>query len=132
MSILVPSKKSSSLDDKLIPLINIIFLLLIFFMIAGQISQPENPAISVPYSDSEKPLSATTALLELEEGGALKRNGENMSLEQLTHDLERGSLTSPIKLKADKQVLAAELDKVLAELKRQGISTVTLYSQNRE
>ena len=44
-------KPPRSSDDGLIPMINIVFLLLIFFMIAGQIAQQE-PNLQLPISQS--------------------------------------------------------------------------------
>ena len=42
---LMPRRGSLSGEDSLIPLINIVFLLLIFFMVAGQIAQPQDADI---------------------------------------------------------------------------------------
>lgn len=47
---LLPATKKSSGDDNLIPLINIVFLLLIFFMVAGQFKTAQSGAVQLPSS----------------------------------------------------------------------------------
>ncbi len=52
--LLTPRRRPAS-DDNLIPLINIVFLLLIFFMVAGQMQRPMAADIRLPDIDSQQP-----------------------------------------------------------------------------
>lgn len=46
--------KKPNQDDNLIPLINIVFLMLIFFMVAGHISESDPIKVQAPSSISDK------------------------------------------------------------------------------
>ncbi|SFF83141.1 ExbD/TolR family protein [Neptunomonas qingdaonensis] len=46
-------KKAHSSDDNLIPLINVVFLMLIFFMVAGQIQRSDAQRVQPPESFSD-------------------------------------------------------------------------------
>ena len=50
MELIRSKKPNSNSDDNLIPLINIVFLLLIFFMVAGQMQKPLATDITLPVS----------------------------------------------------------------------------------
>ena len=52
-----PSRPKRQLDDSMVPAINIVFLLLIFFMIAGHI-EARNADLQIPASSSEGELVA--------------------------------------------------------------------------
>lgn len=134
-SSLLPQRSQKSGDDNLIPLINIVFLLLIFFMIAGQISDTQNDKVDPPASSSDKPVSRKAMTLALESDNTLTLNGEVISLEALPSLLTQpiGDATAPVvSVKADKALKAADLDRLFNVLREQGISTITLYTQQVE
>ena len=68
-----PRKDNS--DDQLIPLINIVFLMLIFFMVAGQISEQDAQYIAPPESISETPIDpdAPRVLIDADEAAGFRR-----------------------------------------------------------
>src|SRR5690554_4020089 len=76
------SSAASRSDNSLIPLINVIFLLLIFYMIAGQVSYSDSAVIDVPVSASEKPLSPPELQVSITSDGVVTVNGS--PLEQAT------------------------------------------------
>lgn len=134
-SSLLPQHTQKSGDDNLIPLINIVFLLLIFFMIAGQISNTQNDTVDPPVSNSDKPISRETMVLALESDNTLTLDGEIISLEVLPERLTRrtGDTTPPtISVKADKALKASDLDRLFDVLRAQGITTITLYTKQAE
>lgn len=47
-----------SIDDRIMPLINIVFLLLIFFLVAGIIREPDPFEVTPPQSTAEAPEAA--------------------------------------------------------------------------
>ena len=49
----LPSRKREANDDNLIPLINVVFLMLIFFMVAGQIQRSDVAKVQPPASLSD-------------------------------------------------------------------------------
>lgn len=51
---MIKIRKKKKNEINLIPMINIVFLLLIFFMITGTISPKINPDVYLPYSEFSK------------------------------------------------------------------------------
>ncbi len=66
MTGLLPLRRTrSTSDSRLIPMINVVFLLLIFFMIAGQISALNPGAVQLPLASSGLPPPAAELHLRL-------------------------------------------------------------------
>jgi biopolymer transport protein ExbD len=128
----VAKARRNSIDEKLIPLINIVFLLLIFFMIAGQVSNPEDQSIMPPISDSERPIQQPKLLVEM--GSVLRLNGVPISMEQLQLQIAEYSDLDKrqVDVKADKNLRAIEVEPLFTTLREQGVTTITLYSQSGE
>ena len=122
------AKPRPSRDLNMIPLINIVLLLLIFFLIAGQLANTQAPEIRLPVSDSAKPIERHEIILALDTH--LWLNGEQIALDALGTALQAAMSedTQTIVLQADRDVTAVSLDGVLDVLRAQGITTVTLYS----
>ena len=118
------AKPRPSRDLNMIPLINIVLLLLIFFLIAGQLAN--TPEIQLPVSDSDRPIERHELILTLDTH--LWLNGERIGLEALGAALQAATAEKTIVLRADRDVTAESLDGVLDLLRAQGITTVTLYS----
>lgn len=144
---LFPHKKSSQNDDNLIPLINIVFLLLVFFMVAGQIRAMPDADLALPSSTLKKQPDATPVLLELNQHNELHLNGKAVAsadllvaLQALTsqahspleHDtlptLEPEPTPLDVALFVDKQITAAQLTTVLAPLRQQSIARIQLHT----
>ncbi len=125
-------KQRQQCDNSLIPLINVIFLMLIFFMVMGQISPSE--AIAV-----DPPLSAQTATTEIDErvlvlgaDGRMAIGGELISAEALEARLATwaGEPASAglITLKADAAVTSKMLRETLDRLEAAGVEQITLLT----
>ncbi|WP_462329207.1 ExbD/TolR family protein [Thiohalocapsa halophila] len=123
-------------DDHLIPLINVIFLMLIFFMIVGQIRPAE--ALRVEPPKTQQPTAAGTGerVLVLAPDGRLASDGRILSRKALrAHLTERraragasNAAPAPLTLKADAAVSAALLRETLDLLADAGITQVELLS----
>ncbi|MEE2733171.1 MAG: biopolymer transporter ExbD [Pseudomonadota bacterium] len=141
---LLPSRRSTSLDDRLIPLINIVFLLLIFFLIAGQVTQQQNTRIQAPESVAEPTLRNPQWLLEVDASRQLRLNGESVELADLSARLmaTAGSSqqalssapsapatpTRKLALKLDRSLRAGDMDEVLQAVRSAGALAVTLLT----
>jgi biopolymer transport protein ExbD len=131
------SKRGKNNDDGLIPLINIVFLLLIFFMIAGQISSDQGLTIEPPVSHSKKALVTPPLVIVLDSEQTIFMDGLSIDLTQLKTQLLRYVETHSAKeqqlaLKADKTITATVLDEVLNTIRASGINAITLYTLNTE
>lgn len=145
------------LEDTLIPLINVVFLMLIFFMLAGQVRAPDALRIELPRSDQGKSDSAGPILVLLDASGRVALDGELIADELLADRISRrlatwraaqqrvGSSSAPetgsadtsstaapiVTLKADAQVRHGQLRQLLDQLRAAGVEQVRLLSQPR-
>ncbi|MCP5143516.1 MAG: biopolymer transporter ExbD [Gammaproteobacteria bacterium] len=108
-----------SIDENVTPLINIVFLLLVFFIIAGNIAPPATLAIDLPTSQSQRPTEGNAITIELAADGGMAMDGVDITLDELA-DGFMGTRTTAITLKADANVPYATLAPVLSALRHAG------------
>ena len=122
-------------DTGMIPLINIVLLLLIFFLLAGRIDDgPNRQEIRPPTSASEKSVPHPSVIVSLDTKGRLTLNGADVSFETVVPVLEFALAGEGrrVALKVDRDVTADTLDRLLDVVREQGIATVTLYGVRAE
>lgn len=132
---LLQRRRPSGGDGNLIPLINIVFLLLIFFMVAGQITAITGAEVQPPESSSDKPLVLPPITLVLDSDNNLTIDGRAVTLNTLADELaarQSPAAATNIAVKADQEATAAQLDAVLSVLRELGLGKVTLFSRARE
>ena len=116
------SRHAKSDDDNLIPLINIVFLLLIFFMVAGQIQPQPDAHIDVPVATHESQRVPLSVFVSLDANGNLTWINEAISAEALAQRLEDNAI-SEIAIVADKAATAAQLESVMSQFRqREGLA----------
>lgn len=86
---LLPAKRRNDNDDNMIPLINIVFLLLIFFMVAGQIKAMPDASIQLPSSTLKHEPQAQPIRLEMNRQGELLLNAAPITVEQLLSEIRQ-------------------------------------------
>lgn len=119
-------------DDGVLPLINLVFLLLVFFMIAGQLKQTSPFEITLPVAKSNSTQSDTPLHIHLSASGQLAINNEIVSEEHLSvqlHQLQLPLSTAGVILQADSRVAARRVQDVLAILEQAGLQQVHLEVQ---
>lgn len=140
MSVL-PKQRNSSSDDNMIPLINIVFLLLIFFMVAGHIQKRPNASIELPTLTHLETPANLQRFVEINADGMVWMDEKAMTPEQVgdalsaistsermtegmaeksnaVGELTVGELTVvELTLVVDQRVTAAQLESVLSELR---------------
>ena len=125
-------KKVLNNEDNLLPLVNIIFLLLIFFMLAGVIAkQKELHNVNLASAIIEEYNEDNKNMLFINVDGSLTLNDlpimESMLLEKLV------SLTTKEIIKAaDGSLDSSSLNKILLILSASQIKNVTLLSNENE
>jgi len=67
----VPRKMPKRQMETTISLINIVFLMLIFFLVAGQLSPPADPEVTLSEAESAPPLPPPDALYARSDGSLL-------------------------------------------------------------
>lgn len=129
MKLITPTRKSSN-DDNLIPLINIVFLMLIFFMIAGQIEATLPLKVTPPAASNEQSHQEADFTILVDADGRLAFENELLSLEELALTLRQQDIKGAhLALKADADLAVSKLSPVIDLLRETGASQVTLYTQ---
>ena len=127
--------KKSKIDnsDNLIPMVNIIFLLLIFFMMAGVIQKTKElndvnlATVTIDeYQENNQPV------LFINKNGQLILNDTPVTLENLKNNLESVSGEKKLLIAADGDLMSQQLNEVLTELHDSKISKVTLITLKNE
>ena len=128
----VNPRRARSNDIGVIPLINIVLLLLIFFLIAGQMADRQE--FRPPTSVINKPIRYQPITLSLNTHQQLALNGEDLSFETLGPALQAALSddTQRVALQVDRDVTAGTLDKLLDVIRAHNVATVMLYSVNAE
>ncbi len=113
--------------DDLLPLINIIFLLLIFFMLAGTMTNPEAFPVRPPESRHGEAAKNDADLL-IGPDGDLAWQGERVAVEAL---IARIGDDPPQRIvaRADGEVASARLMPVLEQLRNAGVERVSLITR---
>jgi len=128
---LAPPRKNAD-DSNLIPLINIVFLLLIFFMVASHIDAFRPAEVALPQLEAEKTAEAQALSIVIDAGGAIFIDERQVDVEHLglwLADLDLSHPDTRVAVQADKYLSAAALTPVLAVLREHRLANITLYVQ---
>lgn len=119
----------------MLPLTNIVFLLLIFFMLAGQISNPDAFAIQPPHSISETAANSNGLLIQVNASGLIALEGKPIAPPNLETRI-RGYLAqhpkAEIRLKADGLTDASRVVAVMNVLREAGVERLRLLTTEAE
>tara|TARA_B000000475_G_scaffold73716_1_gene59298 strand:- start:127 stop:519 length:393 start_codon:yes stop_codon:yes gene_type:complete len=124
-------KDFTQTDDNLLPLVNIIFLLLIFFMLAGVIAkQKEMYDVNLATAVIDKYSETENNILFIKSDDTIIFNDTIITTKTLSDKLKQLK-DKDIIIAADKFVSTAKLNKVLIELNKNKISNVTLLTNEK-
>ena len=137
MNILTKQKKRAR-SPNLVPLINIVFLLLIFFMLTGTLKRSDIFDISPPESSTGADAEAPELVLLISKSNKLALNNQNIEFSELNTKLLNIIQEYPIQeilIKADGKASSGTLSKVInimreAGIKRAAIVTKTINVSN--
>lgn len=118
----LPARKAPR--ESVVPMINVVFLLLIFFLMSAQIAPPDPVEITPPVAESDTPLAEGAQMVWLDLEGVLHFDG-------LSGDAALARLaetTGAVTLRADAALPAAEFARVLRVLGEAGLRDVTLVA----
>lgn len=126
MNSMLPTPRRRNSDDNLIPLINIVFLLLIFFMIAGQVRNAL-PDLELPRSESGVDFEQRELRVAIDRNNQLLVNGEVIAQEQLAARVADASVT--VTVLAHRDLRAEQLDQTLDILRQAGVVKFSLLAE---
>tara|TARA_A100001388_G_scaffold226101_1_gene177234 strand:- start:101 stop:499 length:399 start_codon:yes stop_codon:yes gene_type:complete len=115
-------------DDGLLPLVNIIFLLLIFFMIVGVIEKSiVKDDLSLPKVELDKFNNDDTTKIFFDKNKFLYIDEEKIDIKDISNKIK--SLKSKeIILVADESILINEINTILLELQKNKINKIKLLT----
>jgi biopolymer transport protein ExbD len=119
-------------EDNLLPLVNIIFLLLIFFMLAGVIAkQKELHNVNLASATIEEYVEKDKNTLFINADGTLTLNDQSVN-ESLLKEKLMILKTDNILIAADGSLDSSSLNKILLILSDSKVKNVTLLSNTNE
>ena len=108
--------------ENIVPMINVVFLLLIFFLMTAQIAPPDPFAVTVPLSDAGDPAQGPAVLYVSAAGdlalGPARGEAVFAALDPAT----------PLLIRADSALPAADLARLLPRLAATGLTEVALVT----
>ena len=120
-------------EENLIPLINIVFLLLIFFMLAGRLAPSDPMALEPPHADVRQRAGTTQVLVSIGATGQISLGGEPLAPEALAEPL--GATWSEdarvLQIKADAALDAADFIALLDRFRAAGAEEIELLTLPR-
>ena len=123
-----PRRKSPQID--LTPLVNIVFLLLIFFMLAGSLKPAES--VESAKVDSQKPVEDGLLVVTVNRTGEAMIDSEWLTNDALISRLAMHAQTGGgIGIKPDARLDAQRLVQLTGLLRQSGFDSMTLITQRR-
>jgi biopolymer transport protein ExbD len=117
--------------ENILPLVNVVFLLLIFFMLAGAFSKPDAFKVVVPTAENDNTADRKVLTILMNSEGELALDNTILSSEDLknivTDKVENGPLVL-LQLKADANASATRLVDVMENLSDTGLNSIHLLT----
>ncbi|WP_044826660.1 biopolymer transporter ExbD [Thalassospira sp. HJ] len=115
-------------QEPMLPLINIVFLLLIFFMIAGSLQKLGPFEVDPPASQTAEGQPEDTIVLWFGSNGEIGIDDLTGGLDRLSSMLPADYIGRPVEIRADREVEGAKVVTLLARLQELGIDKVQLMT----
>ena len=118
-------------EENVLPLINIVFLLLIFFLVAGAITIPDLFYVEPPVSDSETAARPANTIVLIAADGQVSFQGKLIELDELyalASQIIKAKPLQPFKLKADGRASSARVISAMEILRNAGVQQTLLIT----
>ncbi|MGB1361045.1 MAG: ExbD/TolR family protein [Alphaproteobacteria bacterium] len=106
-------------DDSILPLINIVFLLLIFFIVIGSFYPTEIKKTDLSRVSATAKLNSKNIVIRITDTGEVLQKGK-----VINWDTIKFKKTDKITISVDKNAKAIVMVKILKKLKRRGLTSV--------
>lgn len=119
-------------DEPMIPLVNVVFLLLIFFVLTGTLTPPDPLAVLPPESSSGASVTHDAVVVLLSADGRVAVHGEEVPLDALAAEVEArlaGESSLGVQLEADRDASSRMLLDILDALRDVGIERVVIRTR---
>ena len=111
------------------PLVDIVFLLLIFFMLASSFIKPEAIDLMLEGDRSTTVVSEELLIVRITTDGTIRLNGLRLSLAQLRTEIAeriKGSETREVTIKAETTVSVQALVHLMYQIRKAGVNSLLL------
>jgi len=128
-------RPDQEIDVNITPLIDIVFLLLIFFMISTTFKQEFEVGIELPQASSEKRMTEKVLEITIDASGAYYINRKklvNSQLSNLKHGLKKasgGNLKLPVIISADAKTPHQSVIQAMDAARQLGFARLTFATQ---
>lgn len=120
--------KETRKSEGTIALINVVFLMLIFFLIAGTLTPPLDPEVSLAETRLAEGSELPDALFATATG-ELRARGQTVTVEGFMRARAEAETDGSIRLAADRNLPAVELIDIVAALKAAGAQSVHIVTE---
>ncbi|MBF0246100.1 MAG: biopolymer transporter ExbD [Planctomycetes bacterium] len=120
---------SKSAEINIAPLLDLVFILLIFFMVTTHFSRDEGLEIEKPTANSAAVQPAEALLLSIARDGGLHMGGHRISLQEVASSVRRALAAAPrtpLLLVADRSTSAQQLIEVYDRCKEAGAERIAV------
>lgn len=127
----IPEQPEKKELENLLPLVNVVFLLLIFFMVAGAFSSPELFSINPTIAKNNTQANQEVLTILVNQHGELAINQEKVSLQSLKKIINNNLIDNPkqkIQLKPDAEAEAIRVVEILESLGNTDIEAVHILT----
>jgi len=131
---------TENVSSNMVPLINVVFLMLIFFLLVGTIRATDPVAPIAPESTHNQPRDTKSVLVIVDRDGAVWLDGATIETDALsarlaalfTKPLQTRELTQKaVEVRVDKRTTFSVLNKVLTQINLAGANQTTLVTRVR-
>lgn len=123
------SKRGGQTEPTL-PLINIVFLMLIFFLVSAQLARPIDPNLQLAETDHPELIPPPDAVI-LSRDGTVTFRGEQLANEAIVAALKSEAGQDDLKLRIlpDRRSDASDLTTLAAEFRKLGATSISIVTQ---
>lgn len=124
-------KHRRSEEERVLPLINVVFLLLIFFMIAGKLTTTDPFDVAPPTSTANEQPAEHDLIIHVSAKNELALEGEPTTIESLTTaiiNIKETDEQVTVRLKADANVNSNNVIELMEALREVGIEKLHLLT----
>ena len=114
-------------EERILPLINIVFLLLIFFMVVGRLSASDPFEIVPPRSVSQGQSPTEDILISIGAEGQIAVNGKVLEKAAALAEVA-ASETTELRIKSDGRVEAQRIVALVEALRQRGVVSIQLMT----
>ena len=114
------------------PLIDVVFILLIFFMLTSSFIEQEGIELTLPQAESSSSLENDTATVSISEDGTVYFNAEAVSIDELAKRaviFVRDNPKGAVHIESDMALSVAKLVEVMDTLRKSGAQNLGIMTQ---